>query len=660
MKQFVCFVALLATIALHAAPAPTPTIPQELSVEELFGAPTISRLTFSPDGRYIAALQPWEKRMNLIVVDLQKMQKTQLTSMKEENVADFLWASNSRLFFFMDDDGKESYRMFAINADGSEPELVASFRSLGLLGRIHGDDRHYVVAGTGYQEQSFGRQVAPMHVSRWTDVYYIDLKTGRAKIHAHNPGNFDDWIIDRAGVARCGIAREPGAVSIYYRQSDGAPWEKIATFRDGEQSWSPVGFDGDNRTLYVASNIGRKTTAVFKYDPDKRLLGELVHGDPTYDVESIVYNDALNRVVGVWYQGERPTEVWFDERLRSYQRALDAAFPETLISIREASADNSRLLVFSHSDREPGRYFIFDPKARKLEPIAATLPNIDHRRMGQVHPFAMTARDGLRLHGYLTLPVGREPKNLPLVVHPHGGPYGPRDNWGYDPEVQFYANRGFAVLQLNYRGSGGYGDWFERAGYRKWGLEMQDDLTDAVKWAIAQGFADPKRVVISGASYGGYATMAGLTFTPELYCAGINYVGVTDIMMLIDNPGLGLEASRIGEFWYRTRIGDPHADTERIKATSPVHFADRIRVPLLMGYGKNDRRVEIAHGAAMVRALKAAGRVEGRDFWFYVENREGHGFRREEARIAFYKHVDEFLKTQVLSRTSADEPGGRR
>ena len=247
------------------------------------------------------------------------------------------------------------------------------------------------------------------------------------------------------------------------------------------------------------------------------------------------------------------------------------------------------------------------------------------------------------------MPVGREPKNLPLIVHPHGGPYGPRDNWGYNPEVQFYANRGFAVLQMNFRGSGGFGDWFERTGYKKWGLEMQDDITDGVKWALAQGIAAPGRIVISGASYGGYAAMAGLTFTPDLYCAGINYVGVTDIMMLIDNPGVGTNDGRNGEWWRSTRIGDPFKDKERIKATSPINFADRVKVPLLLAYGENDPRVEIAHGSVLARRLKAAGRVEGRDFWFLTEKYEGHGFRKEEKRIAFYQEVEHFLATAVPS-----------
>jgi dipeptidyl aminopeptidase/acylaminoacyl peptidase len=227
------------------------------------------------------------------------------------------------------------------------------------------------------------------------------------------------------------------------------------------------------------------------------------------------------------------------------------------------------------------------------------------------------------------------------VLHPHGGPYSIRDEWTYNDEIQFYANRGFAVLQIDYRGSGGYGAGFQALGYKKWGLEMQDDLTDGVKWAIAQGIADPGRVVISGASYGGYATMAGLTFTPELYCAGINYVGVTNLMTqwgkyhgTVDELGLVLE-------WFANM--DKAADRQRAHDTSPCNFADRIRVPVLMAYGKNDPRVNIDQGYDMEAALKKAGKT----YELVIEADEGHGFRMEPKRIAFYTKVDEFLKKYV-------------
>jgi dipeptidyl aminopeptidase/acylaminoacyl peptidase len=633
---FLPFLLLLAS--LRAAP---PGPPPEIPVAEFFGQPAISQMRFSPDGRYLAALQPWERRMNVIVVDLQTMQKTQVTSMKDNDVATVFWANKSRLFFTMDDDGKEAPRLYAVDADGRNPEQMSSMRSFQLLGRIHGDDKRLVVEGIPLKEPRV----------RDPDVFHYVVKTGKIVLHARNPGGVDTWIVDRAGVARLGVGFERGETTIHYRDSADAEWEKLAVFRDGEPSWAPIAFDGDNRTLFVSSDIGRKTRAVQLFDTKTRQLGAVVHADDTYDVDDVIYNEALNRVVAVTYQAERPVTVWLDEKFAKLQKSLNATFRETMVALREASADNSKLLIQTFSDRHPGTYYLYDQKAGALEKLADLKPNLKPEQLAVMYPMSYQARDGLRIHGYLTLPTGREPKGLPMIIHPHGGPYGPRDVWRYNPEVQFYANRGFAVLQVNFRGSGGYGDWFERAGYKKWGLEMQDDITDAVKWAIVQGIADPRRIVISGASYGGYAAMAGLVYTPELYCAGINYVGVTDIMMLVDPSGLATYNARNGEWWRRTRIGDPREDRERLLATSPINFADRVRVPLLMAYGENDPRVEIAHGSVLARRLKAAGRVEGRDFWFLTEKHQGHGFDKEEKRIAFYEEIDRFLRHAVPGKT---------
>jgi dipeptidyl aminopeptidase/acylaminoacyl peptidase len=624
----------LASLALCAEASPP-----ELPVADFFGLPTVSHLRFSPNGRYLAALQPWKRRMNLMVVDTQKLEKTQITAMTSNDVADFFWANDERLFFLMDDDGKERFNLFAINRDGSKVEPISHYNRFAVLGKIHGDPDHLVVT-TNDEKPTL------------SDVYHFDLRTGKARLHVRNPGHFAWWVADHAGVARLGIEEEQGVTTVYYRdRADTDDWQKLARFADGAPRWTPLEFDGDNRTLFVASDIGRKTLAVFRYDTATRQLGDLVCGDDTYNVASTIYNDALNRVIGVGYEAEKPRTVWLDgvgSAFARFQRGVDAALPATVNQLREASDDNSKLLVWAASDRDPGTYYHFDTRKGTLEVLATARPAVKPELMAPMQPVTFFARDGLVLHGYLTLPVGRPARKLPLILNPHGGPFGPRDNWGYNPEVQLLANRGYAVLQVNYRGSGGYGDWFERAGYKRWGLEMQNDLTDAVQWAIAEGIADPARVVICGASYGGYATMAGLVFTPELYCAGINYVGVTDIMALVSNPYLGTNDARNSAWWLQSRIGDYSRESAQIKATSPVNFADRIRAPLLMGYGKNDPRVDYDHHAApLLHGLKKAGRIKGRDYWMIIEEHEGHGFGKEENRIAFYTKVDEFLKKFV-------------
>jgi dipeptidyl aminopeptidase/acylaminoacyl peptidase len=497
-------------------------------------------------------------------------------------------------------------------------------------------------------EQDPGRilVLASLTHNDWADVATMDLKSGAMNVVARAPGANASYVLDHRDQVRLAAVTERQTRRVLYREANGQDWTVLTEHHVDAPGWEPLAFDGDNRTLFIASDVGRKTSAIYRYDTVTRQPLDLVAADDTYDLGSVIYDRAKRKIVGVYYEGDRRRFHWLDPELAALHAQIEKSLPGTVHMPQQFSADGTRIIFFSYSDRDPGVYYLAEPARKKFSELAVVKPGIDPDQMAPVKPITLTARDGLVLHGYLTLPKGSAGPHLPLILHPHGGPFGPRDEWRFDPEVQFYANRGFAVLQVNYRGSGGYGQQFEAAGYRKWGLEMQDDLTDAVNWAIAEGIADPARVVISGASYGGYAVMAGLAFTPELYCAGINYVGATDIDLLVPKA---MPADRM--YWMRTRIGDPAdaADRKRLHDTSPVHFADRIRAPVLMAYGKNDPRVTIEHGYDMERALKKAGK----EYEMILERDEGHGFRKEEKSIAFFTRVDAFLKKHVLL------PGGK-
>jgi len=627
-----------ATPAAAIAEAPVP----ELPVKTFFQAPVIASLTFSPNGKYIACLVPFERRMNLAVIDLEKGTKNLLTNFKDKQATQPSWASDDRILFRVDDDGKESFALYAVNRDGKDPVVLASgyskadsnsevnvrFRS--VLGRIEGDTKNVLVlANITYRD--------------WSDVATMNLKTGTMTKLIEAPGNVDYYLRDHAGQVRIAVMQKEQIRLVLYRDAKTHGWVTLGEHHMDSPGWEPIGFDGDNQTLLIWSDVGRKTKAVYRYDTATRTQRELVFGDDTYDVEDVIYDASKKKIVGIQYDADRIRFHWLDEDMRKIDQQLTTSLPDTVHSPRQFAKDGSKIIYFSSSDRDPGVYYLFDRKTQKLNELAVIKPGIDPEKMSPMKSISFAARDGLKVYGYLTLPRGRPAKNLPLILHPHGGPFGIRDEWSYRDEVQFYANRGFAVLQVNYRGSGGYGRAYEASGFKKWGLEMQDDLSDGVKWCLAQGIADPARVVISGASYGGYAAMAGLTLSPELYCAGINYVGVTDIELLIPK---GAPPDRM--YWRDTRFGklSDAGDRKRIHDTSPVHLADRINVPLLMAYGKNDPRVHIDHGFDMERALKKAGKT----YEMIIEADEGHGFRKEESRIAFFDTVDLFLKKNVLTR----------
>ncbi len=652
MKRITLLIAavLAAGPLLAAPPAPVP----ELPVGTFFQAPSISSLAFSPNGKFVLCVVPYEHRQNLAVIDLEKGVKTLLTNFKDRQVEGPIWANDDRILFRVDDDGQESYSLYAVNRDGSDPAILASGwtkagttgelnnRFRGILKRLPKDKDHILV-------------LANLTHNDWADVARLHLKTGLMTVVARAPGEVEGYVLDREGEVRFAITHDPQQMRhVLYREGVGKEWQEVAVYQQDQPGWEPVAFDGDNRTAFVLSNLGRRTRAIYRYDTATHTLGDLVVGDDTYDLKAtygdtqkIIYDDSRKKVVGIGYETDRTRFHWFVPEYEQMHRQIEKTLPDTVHQITQISEDGTRVIFFSYSDRDPGVYYLFDQNRNKLSELAVSVPQVDPLLMAAVRPVAYAARDGLKLHGYLTLPAGREPKNLPLIVHPHGGPYGPRDRWRFDSEVQFYANRGFAVLQVNYRGSGGYGDWFEAAGYKKWGLEMQDDLTDGVKWLVSQGIADPQRVVISGASYGGYATMAGLVYTPELYRAGINYVGVVNIESLIPKA---LPPNRL--YWMNTRIADlsKSEDRKRVTATSPVNFADRIRVPLLMAYGKNDPRVPIDQAYGIEHALKRANIP----YELIIEGDEGHGFRKEEKRIAFFQRVDAFLKKHVPGPQSTE------
>lgn len=620
-------------LAVAASSALTASRPPELPVATFFEVPAMSDLEFSPDGSKILATIPYERRANLMVVDLEKKSRNLITNFKDKSALSPFWANDNRILFFVDDDGlgREQYKLYAVNPDGKDPTDLVPGRSMSFLRRLQDDPRHLLMQATITHRD-------------WWDVAKFDVRTGRLSTPVvRAPGETAYYVVDHANEVRFAYVSDSATKMnrVLYRDRAGQEWTEVGSFPFDTAGWRPLEFEADNRIVYVSSDIGRNTRAIYRFDTATRQLDtEPVVADDTYDISSVVLDEFSKKVFGFTWEADRRRFHWIDPEMKTIHERIERSLPNTVHYPIQFSEDGSKIIFYSYSDRDPGVYYLYNRQSQRLEELAVISPKVDPDLMAPVKPVSYQARDGLTIHAYLTLPVGREPKNLPLIIHPHGGPYGIRDTWSFNSEVQFYANRGYAVLQINYRGSGGYGRPFEAAGFKKWGLEMQDDLTDGVRWAVEQGIADPKRIVISGASYGGYAAMAGVVYTPELYAAAINYVGVVNIEPLIPKT-LG---SRLMH-WRHTRLGNLQnaEDRKRIYETSPVNFADRIRVPVLMAYGRNDPRVTMDQGYEIERALKR----NNVPYEFIVEHDEGHGFRKEEKTIEFYSRVDTFLKKHV-------------
>jgi dipeptidyl aminopeptidase/acylaminoacyl peptidase len=470
------------------------------------------------------------------------------------------------------------------------------------------------------------------------DVYRLDTRSGEMEMIAENPGNVQAWMTDHRGRLRLATTTDGVHTGILFRDAESDPWRVVATY-DFKEAAVPLLFTFDDARIYVASNVGRDKEAIFEYDPATGQHLGLVFEHPQVDVSNLLWSRRRRTVTGVAYETDRPGYVFFDERRASLQRFLDEKLPGRHNRLTSHSRDETRYVVHSGNERGLGHYHLLDAAALRLEPLFPVAPWLREEELSPMQPLTYAARDGLEIPAFLTLPLGVEAKDLPLVVIPHGGPW-TRDTFGFDPEAQWLANRGFAVLQPNYRGSAGYGRRFLEAGFGRWGLEMQDDVTDGVRHLVAQGIADPARVAIYGGSYGGYSALAGMTFTPEVYACGVAYVGVSNLFSWIES---------IPPYWkpylemMHEMVGHPERDRERFVATSPLFHVDRIRAPLLIVHGANDPRVKQAESDQIVAALRARG-VE---VDYLLKEDEGHGFRNEENQFEFYARLESFLERHL-------------
>jgi len=498
---------------------------EELPVETFFRHYDYTEAWLSPDGACVGVLAPFRNQMELAIVDLEKNKAS--WAYTALGVSWFRWASTNRLIFGSDI-GPFSV-MLAANKDGSQcvtlpQSLVGQTR---LLATLPESPNEVLVNSFAHSAHLYDTLLLFPNVER------MNLFTGASSIVVKNPGKVFQWIADHQGVVRAGIAKEEKTFKVLYRADANAAWQTIAEFKWNEDGFVPECFESDNRTLLVRATGDGDTEGLYSYDLTNRKFKDLAFRHAEVDLGNLIFAKTQHRLMGVSYQAERPEVMWFDPSYRKIQVSVDHALTNTFNQLINTSLDGTRALFLARNDRTPGTYYLVDMASSKLRKLFNVADWIHPDQMAEMKPIEYQARDGLTIHGYLTLPRDRPGKNLPMVVNPHGGPL-VRDTWGFDPEVQFLANRGYAVLQMNFRGSAGYGKAFREADYKQWGLKQQDDITHGVKWTIAQGIADPRRVAIYGASYGGFAALTGLEKTPELYRCGISMAGVTDVVRTID------------------------------------------------------------------------------------------------------------------------------
>jgi len=612
-----------------AAVAPPPVV----DMKDFFKNPEKSSFRISPDGQYISYLAPWKGRMNIMVQKVGSTEPVQVTKDTIRDIGGYFWKGD-RILYSRDINGDENYIVFSASIDGTDVKALTPEK--GVVAGILDDLDN--VAG---MEQSVMVQMNDRD-ARVFDPYVINVVTGERKaMYDNSKDNYESWVTDHNGVIRMATKTDGVNTTIFYRANVKEAFAPYMTtgFKD---SWAPQMFTFDNVNLIVNHNLnGRDKSAIVEWDLAGKKEIKVIAENADYDMGSVDYSKKRKVLTMATWTGAKSERMFLDKETEAMYGKLAPKFEGLDYWVYGEDDTETKFLVWAGNDRDPGTYYSYDLTTDKLEKLASLRPWIDPAQMAVMEPITYTSRDGLTIHGYLTLPVGREAKGLPLVVNPHGGPWA-RDQWGFNPEVQLLANRGYAVLQMNFRGSTGYGRKFWEASFKQWGKTMQDDITDGVDYLVKSGKVDPKRVAIYGASYGGYATLAGITYTPDLYAAAVDYVGVSDLFTFQRN---------VPAYWAPFRdmmyemVGDPVKDSLLLDEGSPARHADKIKTPLFIAQGANDPRVKKSESDQMVAALKARGvEVE-----YMVKDNEGHGFHNEENRFDFYTAMERFLDTHIGS-----------
>ena len=606
-----------------------PLIPRAM----FFGNPERAYPQLSPDGRQLAWLAA--DTNNVLQIWAQTLGEDDsriVTADKKRGIRFYAWARNSRMLLYLQDaDGDENFQVHGVDLDSGN---VRNFTALqGVKAELVATDKKHpdeiLVALNARDRATF-------------DVHRLDLRTGALVLDTQNPGDVVQWVEDAKFQIRGAVVQTPdGGTEIRIRKSVKAPWQTLLKV-GMEEILEFIGFSGDGRSVYLRTSVGRNTAALVKRNIANG-KEEVLADNPEVDAGEVVMNPDSHVVEAVAFSPGRQSWKVLDRAVKEDFDGIARLYDGDFSLITRNDDDDVWLVTFV-ADRSSVRYYRWDRKTKRGTFLFSARPKLDALTLAPMKAVSFPARDGLMLHGYLTLPVGVEARGLPMVLNPHGGPWA-RDEWGYNPYVQLYANRGYAVLQVNFRGSTGYGKAHLNAGNRQWGLKMHDDLIDAVNWAVKQGLADPKRVGISGGSYGGYCALAAVTYTPEVFACSVDIVGPSNLKTLIQSippywkPLRALFDKRIGN------IDDP-ADAELIRKASPLFLADRIVRPLLIGQGANDPRVKQAEAEQIVAAIeKNRGKVV---YVLYTD--EGHGWARPENRIDWICREERFL---------ADHLGGR-
>ncbi len=633
MTRFALVAALLAAPVGAARADLPPLIPRDV----LFGNPEKAGVQISPDGKQLAYLAPDEKNvLQVWVRPVAGGDAKRVTSDEKRGVRQYYWAYDGKhLLYLQDSGGDENFHLYAAELATGKTRDLTPHAGVRVQG-VDLDEKFPDAVVVGMNKRSKAA----------FDAHRITISTGEDKLDTENPGLVLSWTTDKDFVVRAATAVNPktGGYDVMVREKPGAEWKTVKTYTNEEQGQA-AGFGADADTLYVIGNDKSNTMRLTKLNLANG-KEEVVAEDKEYDLSGAMIDNRKRVPLAVSVTRARTEWTALAPGIKADFEAL-AKVRRGDFGVNSQTADGSKWVVAYNTDDGPVSYYLYDRGSKKANFLFVNNSKLGKAQLARTEPVSYPAKDGLTIHGYLTTPVGVPAKNLPTVLLVHGGPWA-RDTWGYNPQAQFLANRGYAVLQVNFRGSTGYGKTFLNAGNKEWAGKMHQDLVDGKAWLVGKGVADPKKVAIMGGSYGGYATLVGLTFTPDEFACGVDIVGPSNIVTLLKTiPAYWAPAKAL----FAKRVGDPEKDEEFLKERSPLFKVNYITKPLLIGQGKNDPRVKVAESDQIVEAMRRNGKAV--EYVVYPD--EGHGFARPENRLHFNAVTEQFLARHLGGRA---EPVG--
>ncbi|MFH1312189.1 MAG: S9 family peptidase [Candidatus Eisenbacteria bacterium] len=625
---------LALSLMMGCAETQTEIIPRDV----LFGNPEKVSPTVSPDGTMLAYLAPVDDVLNVWVKTIGQEDDRVVTRDTDRGIRIYFWAADGKHIMYLQDiGGNENWCLYAVNIETDVMRQLTPYE--GVRVQIVERDKNYpdelLIAMNKEDPRVF-------------DVYHLNISSGEITMVAKNPGNVVGWLADRNMKIRGSVTpTAEGGFDLLVRESEDSEWVKILTWdSDNSLTSDLIGFTKDGKYIYCQDSREVNASRLVKIDAATGETVEVLAEDPVYDVGGVMINQDTYEPQAVGFAKARMEWVILDESIRENIGAITRLDPGDFFIRSRDDADRTWIVGFTRDDG-PIPYYTFDRETNEATFLFYHRPHLTDYTLASMEPISYNSRDGRTIHGYITYPPAMGRSNLPVVLNVHGGPWA-RDMWGYNPEAQWLANRGYVCLQVNFRGSSGYGKVHLNAGDKEWGGKMHDDLIDGVNWAIDEGIADPERIAIYGGSYGGYAALVGATFTPDVFCCAVDLVGPSNLITFIQTLPAYWQPTL--DMWY-DRVGNPETEADFLRSRSPLFKADQIKIPMLIAQGANDPRVKQSESEQIVAAMEA----NGIEYEYMLFEDEGHGFAKPENRLEFYAATEAFL-AKYLGGRSEDQP----